>query len=579
MKDSQIKHIKSLMEALRLTKSTLAEKCDVSTMTIHRILTDETYNPTQKTIQALADALEVDEQDIMQGSEETKTRIKINGYIDYQGTITRIETIKQLETLYKLIKSDEAVNRLSNEIKEQEKENKKHQSKVLDIDAIDLLKYDTIDTKQICTHSFRSNSDIVDDKNNDLGNMATRYGFDLFGEHFHNSECAYICGMFSMNTPKCIEIQRELQASANGYNAKKEIRGQYEKRAKECVRTDWNTFNVEWMKFVVWQKCKGNEEFRKMLLAITQNAIIVENSTFHKKPKEGEDKPAFWGARNYELEKKRAILERSIILSNPKLTKKELEEKVNKVRNSIHTFGVWEGTNCMGKILTLCKYHLHHKTELPINYDLLRSKQIYLFGKLLTFQKTPQTTVIFDFDGTLVDTRPLDQYQHLFKGKERLSDEWRKGMGEYLSHVKDCPVYEGINDVIEFLRQSNINVCVVTAGIKEKVKVAAQIFGWKDIIKAKYVFGRHSFGLHQKVTKSDANPMLFEKALEAMQVEATNCIAFGNEINDTIAAQKLGIRAYNCAWGATDNDLQVMKETMPDITIYSPKQIIDILKR
>lgn len=386
MKDSQIKHIKSLMETLSLTKSALADKCDVSTMTIHRILTDETYNPTQRTIQALANALEVDEQDIMQGSGETKTRIKINGYIDYQGAITRIETVKQLETLYKRIKYDETINKLSKEIKEQERENKKNQSKILDIDTIDLYKDDTIDTKQICTHSFRSNGDIVDDKNNDLGNMATRYGFDIFNEHFHNSECAYICGLFSMNTPKCIEIQRELQVSDNGYNAKKEIRGQYEKRAKECVRTDWNTFNVEWMKYVVWEKCKQNKAFQKLLLKISPNSIIIENSTYHKKPKEGEDRAAFWGARNYELEKKRDILERSVVLSGRFPTKKELEIEINKARNSIHNFGVWQGTNCMGKILTLCKYHLQNKTELPIDFELLSSKQIYLFGKLLTFE-------------------------------------------------------------------------------------------------------------------------------------------------------------------------------------------------
>ena len=387
MKGSQIKHINSLMDSLRLTKSQLAEKCGISTMTIHRILTDETYNPTQKTIRAIADALEVDELDIMQGSEENTKKIKINGYIEYQGKISRIETIKQLKTLYEIIKSDETIKKQVNDIKAQEKENKRSQSKTLDINSIDLFKNETIDTKQIYTHSFRSNNDIVNGKNNDLGNMATRYGFEIFREHFHNSECAYICGLFSMNTPKCIEIQRELQASDNGYNAKKEIRGQYEKRAKECVRTDWNTFNVEWMKFVVWQKCKGNKEFRKMLLSVPENAIIVENSTYHKKPKQGEDKPAFWGARNYELEKKRAILERSVILSNPKLAKKELEEKVNKARNSIHSFGVWEGTNCMGKILTLCKYHLHNHTELPIDYELLRSKNIYLFGKLLTFEE------------------------------------------------------------------------------------------------------------------------------------------------------------------------------------------------
>ena len=313
MNDSQIKHIKSLMESLGLTKSALAEKCDVSTMTIHRILSDETYNPTQRTIQALAYALEVDEQDILQGSSDSSKRIKINGYIDYQGVITRIDTFKQLESVYNRIKSDTTITKLAKEIRTQEKENKNSQSKTLDIATIDLFKHEEYDTKHICTHSFRSNSDIVDDRPNDLGNMATGYGFDLYNEHFNNSECAYMCGLFSLNTPKCIEIQRELQASDNGYNAKKEIRGGYEKRAKECVRTDWSTFNVEWMKFVVWKKCKGNKEFSKMLLAIPQNAIIVENSTYHKKPKESEDKAGFWGARNRELEEKRDILERSVM--------------------------------------------------------------------------------------------------------------------------------------------------------------------------------------------------------------------------------------------------------------------------
>ena len=387
MNDSQIKHIKSLMESLGLTKSALAEKCDVSTMTIHRILSDETYNPTQRTIQALADALEVDVQDIMQGSTETKSRIKINGYIDYQGAITRIETVKQLETLYRRIKFDESVKKLATEIKAKEKETRRHQSLSFDVSTIDLFRRECYDATQIYAHSFRSNDDVVGDKNNDLGNMSSRYGFDIYNEHFNNSESAYICGLFSYDTPKCIEIQRELQASENGYLAKKDIRGGYEKRAKECVRKDWTTFNVEWMKFVVWEKCKGNKDFRKMLLSIPHNAIIVENSTYHRKPKLGEDKAAFWGARNFELEKKRDIIERSVVLSNPNLSKKELAEKVNKARNSIHSFGHWEGTNMMGKILSLCKHHLQTETELPIDYDLLRSMNIYLFGKLLTFKK------------------------------------------------------------------------------------------------------------------------------------------------------------------------------------------------
>lgn len=231
----------------------------------------------------------------------------------------------------------------------------------------------------------------------------------------------------------------------------------------------------------------------------------------------------------------------------------------------------------MGKILTLCKYHLHQKTELPIDYELLRSKEIYLFGKLPTFPRKSSITVIFDFDGTLIDTRPLEQYLLLFKGKKKYGEEWKQGMEEYLSHIKDCHVYEGIAEVIDYIRQNNIRTCVVTASIKEKAKRAIEVNGWKDVFKAKNIYGRNSCG-PGKVTKEDANPLLFEKALEDMGVSASECIAFGNEVEDTIAARKLGIRAFNCAWGATKSDLKEMRERMPQITLYSPMQIIDKLK-
>ena len=387
MKQYQIDRIKDLMDARGMTNQELASMCGISAMTIGRLLTKTDYNPTTDTVEKIAEALGVSEQYIYEteAEAENKTKLPIRGFIEYDGIVSSIKTFDQLKKVYDTICYDKNISKLVNEIKAQEKENKKAQCKPLNIADIDLFKKEAIDTKQICTHSFRSNDDVVEEKNNDLGNMASRYGFDLFNEHFHNSECAYICGLFSMNTPKCIEIQREFQASQNGFMAKKDIRRGYEKNAKECVRTDWTTFNVEWMKLCVWAKCKGNKDFRKMLLGVPKSAIIIENSTFQKKPKVGEDKPAFWGARNYELEKKRAIIERSIIVKNPKSTKKELEEKINKERNSIHTFGSWVGTNCMGKILTLCKWHLHNHTELPIDYDLLRSKHIYLFGKLLTF--------------------------------------------------------------------------------------------------------------------------------------------------------------------------------------------------
>ena len=66
----------------------------------------------------------------------------------------------------------------------------------------------------------------------------------------------------------------------------------------------------------------------------------------------------------------------------------ELDAAMQAARNEIHYIGTFSnGHNLMGKILKMCQMALLDEAEPPINYDLLRSKNIYLFGELLTFGK------------------------------------------------------------------------------------------------------------------------------------------------------------------------------------------------
>lgn len=580
MKQYQIDRIKDLMDAKGVTLKELASKCGVSEMTVRRILTAK-HNPTTDTVEKIAEALGVHEQYIYEAEGESMPIQPITGYIEYGGTIIKIKSFKQLEKICNDIKHDLGTPKQAKSLIDQDKENQKTQSKQpIDITTIDLFKNEQYNTSKLYTWSFRKSDDEKEDILNDLGNMCQGYPFKVCGEKFLNSECAYISGMFSQNTPKAIEIQKELQQSDNGYEAKKAIRRKYEQVG--LSRDDWNSFNVQWMLFVVWCKVTQNKKFAEKLRKIPSYAMIVENSTFQKAQK-GKDTAAFWGMRNQAIKDATQTLESAAEVQNYSASKKDVEKAKMAARNSVNHVGIWEGVNCMGKILTICKHCLDDGTEPPIDYDLLRSKQIYLFGKLLTFEEPQKDikkplTVIFDFDCTLINTKPLDEYLHLFKDKERLSEEWKRGMAEYLSHVKECEVYEGINEVVEYLREQKIRACIVTSSIKEKVKVATRMLGWKDVFLDSNIYGRHSYGM-RKVTKDDANPMLFEKALEEMEVEAANCVAFGNEITDTIAAKKLGIAAYNCAWGATETELEKMMDSMQDITINSPLQIIDILKR
>ena len=139
------------------------------------------------------------------------------------------------------------------------------------------------------------------------------------------------------------------------------------------------------MLYVVWQKVRQNKAFSALLKRIHNNYTIIENST-HQKAKKGEkDTSKFWGAKNKELEDKRDIAEYYEMVKNYDKKKAIIAVLKMQARNNISNFGIWKGVNCMGKILTICKNCLEKGTEPPIDYELLRSKNIYLLGQLLTF--------------------------------------------------------------------------------------------------------------------------------------------------------------------------------------------------
>lgn len=233
--------------------------------------------------------------------------------------------------------------------------------------------YDPLQQKIWC---FKHVDDIVEGMLLNLGNMVSCYHFEVDGIEWRSSEELYLAGEFSNGSEEHLKVQEALRSAKSPYAAKRFIKGKYH----NFVRTDFPEFRTQWMLWCVWQKCKGNAEFREKLISIPKDVVLIEETTT-----DHGGTGQIWGCSNPELVKARKELEKKLKEENQHLTKKALSHLINVETNAIRNIGLFKGQNNIGKILTICKGCIEAKTEPDIDFDLLRSKDIHILGKKLEF--------------------------------------------------------------------------------------------------------------------------------------------------------------------------------------------------
>lgn len=224
---------------------------------------------------------------------------------------------------------------------------------------------------------FKLVGDPIDGIEVRYSNMAGGFPFEFEGRTWKNSEELYLLGEFSTGTDRDLEIQNDILSATSGYAAKRFKKAKY----KAEVRKDFTEFRLQWMWFVVWQKCKGSEAFRRHLFEAPLDAILVENTTT-----DNGGSAEIWGCRNPELTAERKKVADRIYrefgeLHSARLTERKVLEDTNKVRNH----GIWRGQNNIGKILMICREALIHGIEPPIDYQLLSQYDIHILGKKIDF--------------------------------------------------------------------------------------------------------------------------------------------------------------------------------------------------
>lgn len=224
---------------------------------------------------------------------------------------------------------------------------------------------------------FKHVDDIVEGVKLDLCNMTSCYPFEVEGVKWRSSEELYLAGEFSNDTAEHQAIQEELRAVKSPYAAKRFVKGKHKKQ----VREDFTEFRTQWMLWCVWRKCMGNIDFRRKLLSIPDDVILVEETTT-----DTGGSGQIWGCSNRELVATRKAVAQSITEKHTELTKKNLDFLINVETNAIRNVGIFRGQNNIGKILMICRDCIKRGIEPDIDFNLLRSKNIFILGKQLTFQ-------------------------------------------------------------------------------------------------------------------------------------------------------------------------------------------------
>jgi pyrophosphatase PpaX len=210
----------------------------------------------------------------------------------------------------------------------------------------------------------------------------------------------------------------------------------------------------------------------------------------------------------------------------------------------------------------------------------------------------PLTCVLFDLDGTLIDSTDLivDSYAHAYRAHGRVmsreqivadlgmplvdtlaryfrGDELKAAMATYLEHnlarhddgVRNMA---GIVELVRRLRAGGLRLAVVTSKLRETAArglALCRLDGLFEHLVAKEDTRRH---------KPDCEPLIF--ALALLQADASEAAYVGDSPLDVEAADGAGVRAIAALWRPTSESAFAGRE--PDAFAKEPADAADIIE-
>ena len=211
-------------------------------------------------------------------------------------------------------------------------------------------------------------------------------------------------------------------------------------------------------------------------------------------------------------------------------------------------------------------------------------------------------TVLFDFDGTLVNTNDviIASWQHTYMyylGREESLEKITACFGEplLLTMEREFPevdpresaevyrnfqkenadelvkIFPGIKELLESLKTDGFRMGVVTSRTRESAQRYMDMFGIGDYFEE--MVSCEDTNIH----KPNPEPILL--CLKKMGITAEEALMVGDSPFDIKCANNAGVKSVLVGWRITGDGQTLIDDAREDFTISEPSELVGVLKR
>ncbi len=204
-------------------------------------------------------------------------------------------------------------------------------------------------------------------------------------------------------------------------------------------------------------------------------------------------------------------------------------------------------------------------------------------------------TIMFDFDGTLADSKDVafkiynelaeeHNYKKIKKSeipeisrasiiekckmlnvpKFKLAFLFYEATKRFKEHILNINLFDGIKEVVDILNNEDFNLAVVSSNSEDAIKEILQrndVHVFTNIFSSKNLFGKHKT-INNYIKKNN--------------LKREDIIYVGDELRDIDSCKKSGVKIISVSWGFDSPEL--LMNNKPDYLVNTPREIVDIAK-